>query len=92
MNVSKSFEKIISFDNKNDKTEKFLQKQKKTSIKLIEMFEYFPGLVLGDDVGMGKTFMGIAVALYFLIQKLNEAVVIITPDYFAYKCFMQSWG
>jgi SNF2 family DNA or RNA helicase len=38
--------------------------QKKTSAKIIETLYNRPGVILGDDVGMGKTYIAIATIYY----------------------------
>lgn len=45
------------------------------------MLEQSPGVILGDDVGMGKTYIAFATAVYFLKTHPTKSVVIVTPNW-----------
>lgn len=59
--------------------------QKKTSAKIIETLHDRPGVILGDDVGMGKTYMAIATIYYFLYKYPDKPVVIVAPSWMLRK-------
>ena len=48
--------------------------QTKTCRQVIEMLQTIPGIIIGDDVGMGKTYIAISAALYFLDSYPNKKV------------------
>ena len=55
--------------------------QTKTCKQVIEMLQTIPGIILGDDVGMGKTYIAISAAMCFLASYPNKKVTIITPSW-----------
>ena len=55
--------------------------QTKTCAKLISMLEESPGAILGDDVGMGKTYIAFATAVYYLSKYPKKPVIIVTPNW-----------
>lgn len=55
--------------------------QTKTCRQVIEMLRTIPGIILGDDVGMGKTYIAICAAVCFLASYPNKKVTIITPSW-----------
>lgn len=54
--------------------------QTKTCAAIISMLESSPGIILGDDVGMGKTYIAFATAVYYLHKYRNKPVIIVTPN------------
>ena len=54
--------------------------QTKTSAAIISMLKNTPGIILGDDVGMGKTYIAFATAVYYLSKYINKPVIIVTPN------------
>ena len=48
---------------------------------MIEMLQKVPGIILGDDVGMGKTYIAICVVMWFLANYPERKVLIITPGW-----------
>lgn len=55
--------------------------QTKTCVTLIDMLEESPGVILGDDVGMGKTYIAFATAVYYLSKYPRRTVIIVTPSW-----------
>lgn len=55
--------------------------QKMTAAKIIKILEDRPGIILGDDVGMGKTYMAIAAVYYHLSLYPKKPVLIVTPSW-----------
>ncbi|MFS1516407.1 helicase-related protein [Bacillus sp. SCS-151] len=55
--------------------------QMKTCIQMIDMLKKVPGIILGDDVGMGKTYIAFSTAVWFLVNNPNKPIVIITPSW-----------
>lgn len=55
--------------------------QTNTCAQIIEMLQEVPGIILGDDVGMGKTYIAFCTAVYFLSQNPKKKIVIITPNW-----------
>lgn len=55
--------------------------QTKTCAAIISMLENTPGIILGDDVGMGKTYIAFATAVYYLSKYRNKPVIIVTPNF-----------
>lgn len=55
--------------------------QTRTCQKVIEMLQKVPGIILGDDVGMGKTYIAICVVMWFLANYPERKVLIITPGW-----------
>lgn len=55
--------------------------QTKTCRQVIEMLQTIPGIIIGDDVGMGKTYIAISAAMYFLDSYPNKKVIIVTPSW-----------
>ncbi len=46
---------------------------------ILKRFECQPGVILGDEVGMGKTFVALAVAAAHVMQDASRPVVIMVP-------------
>ena len=59
-----------------------VERQENTVIRALNMLDYQPGIVLADEVGMGKTFeaLGIAAAMRSLNPKSRVVVVTPGPD------------
>jgi superfamily II DNA or RNA helicase len=55
--------------------------QSRTCSHIIEMLQNVPGMILGDDVGMGKTYIAFGAAVWFLANHPDQKVVIITPSW-----------
>lgn len=56
-------------------------RQSKTVNRLLELLADQPGLILGDEVGMGKTFIALATALTYIAQSdRNKRILILTPS------------
>lgn len=55
--------------------------QTRTCSKLASMLEKSPGVILGDDVGMGKTYIAFATAVYYLSKYPRKPVIIVTPNW-----------
>lgn len=59
--------------------------QTKTCAALITMLQKVPGAILGDDVGMGKTYVAFSTAVYYLSKYPNKKIIIITPGWMLNK-------
>lgn len=46
---------------------------------ILKRFEIGPGVILGDEVGMGKTFVALAVAASYVVRDPSRPVVIMVP-------------
>jgi Helicase conserved C-terminal domain len=55
------------------------ERQSETAKAILSRFESQPGVVLADDVGMGKTFVALAVATSVLTINRNSQVVVMVP-------------
>ena len=55
--------------------------QTRTCEKILNMLGEVPGIILGDDVGMGKTYIAFSTAVWFLSKYPKKKVVIITPNW-----------
>ncbi|WP_088227351.1 helicase-related protein [Desulfosporosinus sp. FKB] len=73
--LNKLFELAKSIDKKS------ADLQTKTCATLINILEESPGVILGDDVGMGKTYVAFATAVYYLSIFPKKAVIIVTPNW-----------
>jgi superfamily II DNA or RNA helicase len=56
-----------------------IQRQEDTVLRALSMLESRPGVVLADEVGMGKTFEALGVAAAFRHQNPKSRIVVITP-------------
>ena len=56
-----------------------------TAVRIVEILEQRPGVILGDDVGMGKTHMAIATIYYYLSQNPGKPVLIVAPSWMMQK-------
>jgi len=56
------------------------QRQMKTAEKILERFRTQPGVILADEVGMGKTFVALAVAASVALDDRSGPVVIMVPS------------
>jgi ERCC4-related helicase len=55
-------------------------RQQKTAVALLNRLENFPGQILADEVGMGKTYVALSVAVSVALQnKKKKPVVIMIP-------------
>lgn len=56
-------------------------RQSKTVNRLLELLADQPGVILGDEVGMGKTFVALATALTYIAHSdRNKRILILTPS------------
>jgi SNF2 family DNA or RNA helicase len=57
-------------------------RQTRTAAEILARLEHRPGIVLADEVGMGKTFVGLAVAISvaFADRRRNPVVVMVPPS------------
>lgn len=56
-----------------------VQRQEDTVLRALEMLDDRPGIVLADEVGMGKTYEALGVAAAFRHATPNSRVVVVTP-------------
>lgn len=58
------------------------ERQTKTAVEIIRRFERQPGVILADEVGMGKTFVAMAVAAAMIMQhhRVGPVVVMVPPS------------
>src|SRR6476659_8803166 len=58
------------------------RRQKKTAAEILRRLESQPGQILADEVGMGKTFVALAVAVSVLeaIDREKPVVVMVPPS------------
>lgn len=57
------------------------ERQTETAIEIIRRFERQPGVVLADEVGMGKTFVAMAVAAAIILEhRAKGPVVVMVPS------------
>lgn len=77
--VVEELEKLFDLSKSIDKESADLQT--KTCTKLVSMLEESPGVILGDDVGMGKTYIAFATAIYYLSKYPRKPVIIVTPNW-----------
>lgn len=54
-------------------------RQQKSAQAILKRFQRLPGVILGDEVGMGKTFVALAVAAAHVMQDATRPVVIMVP-------------
>lgn len=59
--------------------------QTRTCAQIISMLDEVPGIILGDDVGMGKTYVAFSTAVYFLYKYPGKKIVVITPNWLLNK-------
>ncbi len=55
--------------------------QTRTCHRLLALLKDNPGVILGDDVGMGKTYVAIAAAVSFLKRDPTRSILVITPSW-----------
>jgi ERCC4-related helicase len=55
------------------------KRQARSAQVILERFGTQPGVILGDEVGMGKTFVALAVAASFVVRDPSRPVVIMVP-------------
>ncbi|MBU1101436.1 MAG: DEAD/DEAH box helicase [Bacteroidetes bacterium] len=56
-------------------------RQQRTAIEILKRLDSQPGLILADEVGMGKTFVALAVAISVLLEdKQKRPVVVMVPS------------
>lgn len=67
-------------------------RQMKTAREILRRLEHQPGVVLADEVGMGKTYVALAVAASVIEStKRKKQVVVLVPSGVAKK-WVQEWG
>ena len=54
-------------------------RQCRTAAEILRRFDAQPGVVLGDEVGMGKTFVALAVAASYVVHDPTRPVVVMVP-------------
>jgi ERCC4-related helicase len=54
-------------------------RQMRSAQAILSRFEHQPGIILGDEVGMGKTFVALAVASASVVHDPSRPVVIMVP-------------
>ncbi len=60
-------------------------RQRHTAQVILDRLEAQPGVILGDEVGMGKTFVALAVAASYLVENPCRPVVVMAPGNVAAK-------
>ena len=55
------------------------QRQTRSARAILDRFAPQPGVVLGDEVGMGKTFVALAVAAAHVTMDARSPVVVMVP-------------
>jgi superfamily II DNA or RNA helicase len=60
-------------------TEKEVRRQENTVLKALEILDREPGVVLADEVGMGKTFEAMGIMASYKENKPRAKILIITP-------------
>src|SRR5579864_8237829 len=56
------------------------QRQERTSAEVLARLSRQPGVILADEVGMGKTFVALAAAVSILIERPDHGpVVVMSP-------------
>jgi len=55
------------------------ERQERTAREILQRLAEQPGLILADEVGMGKTFVSLAVAVSVAFAKRNKPVVVMVP-------------
>lgn len=70
-----------SIDLRNERiTDRDAERQMRAAREILERLAIYPGVVLGDEVGMGKTFVALAVAAAIVADhKTTGPVVVMTP-------------
>lgn len=56
-----------------------IERQEETVLRALEILEERPGVILADEVGMGKTFEAIAVMACFIERGIKGKILVITP-------------
>lgn len=56
------------------------ERQQETAAAICERLNVQPGVILADDVGMGKTFVALAVAASAVLQNPSRQVVVMVPS------------
>ena len=80
MNYSYSFADAINLYVKGRITQDDASRQQRTARKILKQLEEQPGLILADEVGMGKTFVALAVAASVAINEpRRRPVVVMVP-------------
>lgn len=60
-------------------TKKEVKRQEDTVLRALEMIDSQPGVVLADEVGMGKTFEALGIIACFRRLKPRQKIIVITP-------------
>lgn len=62
-------------------TQQDAERQEKTVNRLLSLLETEPGVILADEVGMGKTFIALATALTYITNvNRHKRILILTPS------------
>lgn len=71
------------------------ERQEQSAARVLELFARQPGVVLADEVGMGKTFVAMAVAAAIVIDRLDQPnggpVIVMVPSSLSDK-WPKDWG
>lgn len=79
-NSTFQFERDINLHVENRITPSDASRQRNTAIEILRRLENQPGLILADEVGMGKTFVALAVGIAkYLDDPARRPVVVMVP-------------
>lgn len=56
-----------------------IERQEDTVLRALDMLDSRPGVILADEVGMGKTYEALGIAAAIRHQKKNGRIVVVTP-------------
>lgn len=80
MSYTYAFDNTINLHVKGRITEADARRQKATASVILQRLEELPGIILADEVGMGKTFVALAVAASVALRdKRRQPVVVMVP-------------
>lgn len=80
MSYTYGFDDTINLHVKGRITEADAKRQKRTAGEILQRLEQLPGIILADEVGMGKTFVALAVAASVALRdRRHLPVVVMVP-------------
>ena len=80
MSYTYGFDNMINLHVKGRITEADAKRQKRTACLILQRLEEYPGIILADEVGMGKTFVALAVAASVALRdRRHLPVVVMVP-------------
>lgn len=79
-NYNYSYNNIIDLFVKGRISESDAKRQAITAKAILERMKDQPGLILADEVGMGKTFVALAVAISIYLKEKKPVVIMIPPN------------